>query len=83
MSVKNIWNDVPQNVHSKVLETLDSLESIKTKRKSITTIYKVAAACLVVICVAGVTACAAEAIHAYKERMTEMNRQQLEEYYTT
>ena len=43
--------------------------------------YKAAVACLVIICVAGITACAAEAIHAYKERMTEMNRQLLDEYY--
>ena len=83
MSEKNILNEVPQPVHSKVLETLDSLENKKRTRMSMCTFYKTAVACLVIICVAGVTACAAEAIHAYKERMTEMNRQQLEEYYTT
>ena len=81
MSIKNIWNDVPQPVHSKVLETLDSLEDKKQTRVSMCRFYKAAVACLVIICVAGITACAAEAIHAYKERMTEMNRQQLEEYY--
>lgn len=83
MSIKNIWNDVPQPVHSKVLETLDSLEDKKQTRVSMCRFYKAAVACLVIICVAGITACAAEAIHAYKERMTEMNRQLLEEYYTT
>ncbi|MBR2036801.1 MAG: hypothetical protein IKJ15_06695 [Lachnospiraceae bacterium] len=81
MSVKNIWNEVPQTVHSKVLETLDSLENKKRTRMSMCTFYKAAVACLVIICVAGITACAAEAIHAYKERMTEMNRQLLDEYY--
>ncbi len=81
MSIKNIWNDVPQSIHSKVLETLDSLEDKKQTRVSMCRFYKAAVACLVIICVAGITACAAEAIHAYKERMTEMNRQQLEEFY--
>lgn len=81
MFTNNIWNDVPQGVHNKVLETLDLLENKKRTRMGMCIFYKVTVACLVIICVAGVTACAAEVIHAYKERMTEMNRQQLEEYY--
>ena len=32
MSEKNILNEVPQPVHSKVLETLDSLENKKRTR---------------------------------------------------
>jgi len=80
MSVKNIWNDVPQNVHSKVLETLDSLEN--EKRTCIGRTYKAVVACFVVLCVsASVTVYAAETIHSYKARMMELNKQQLEEYY--
>lgn len=81
MSVKNIWNDVPQTVHNKVLETLDSLEKSKLKLSKRSTFYKVAAACMIVVCVSGITVYAAEAIHSYKQRMLEMNKQQLEEYY--
>lgn len=81
MSVKNIWNEVPQTVHSKVLETLDSLEKSKLKLSKRSTFYKVAAACMIIVCVSGITVYAAEAIHSYKQRMLEMNKQQLEEYY--
>jgi hypothetical protein len=79
MFTNNSFNEVPENVHSKVLQSLDSLE--KTRIKTYRRFFKVAALCLLIACVSGITVYAAEAVQSYKQRMLELSKQQLQEYY--
>ena len=91
---KKIFPEVPEVVHSAVLNALDSLEensnlekqavSISRKKKRRNTVYlhRIVAACLAIFFISGVTVSGMEAFDRYRQRMEEMNEQLLDEYYS-
>lgn len=84
---KNKWSDekmiqdVPRSVHNRVLDALDSLEEKGQVLGIRYWLPRAAAACLLCILVSGVTVKAAEMIQSYRQRMAEMNEEELNKYY--
>lgn len=79
---KKMYGEVPEVVHNRVLDTLDSLDKVRSfsvKRK--VRLPRAAAVCLACFLISGVTVSAMGIVSLYRQRMEEMNAQMLEEYY--
>ena len=87
---KSVFKEVPDVVHNAVLNTLDSLEENKivvirrraNKKQIRFRVPQAAAACLVCFLIAGVTVSAMRAINLYRQRMEEMDKTEIAEYYS-
>lgn len=87
---KNIYGEVPEIVHSTVLDTLEALEETNSisrtqaRRRSVRKfrIPKVAVAGLTCLLLSGITVSAMGIVNLHRQRMEEMNKEQLEEYYS-
>lgn len=87
---KSVFKEVPGVVHNAVLNTLDSLEENKivairkraNKKQIRFRMPQTAAACLVCFLIVGVTVSAMGAINLYRQRMEEMDKTEIEEYYS-
>ena len=87
---KSIFKEVPDVVHSAVLNTLDSLEENKivairrkvNKKQIRFRMPQAAVACLACFLIAGMTVSAMGVINLYRQRMEEMDKEEVEEYYS-
>lgn len=80
MMDKKIFREVPEVVHSAVLETLDSLDERSAKKTF--HLSWAAAACLACFLVSGITVSAIGIVSMYRQRMEDMDKESIEEYYT-
>ena len=74
-----MFGEVPEVVHSAVVNTLDTLEE---KDKKLFRLPKIAVACFVCVLVSGITVSAMGVISQYRQRMEGMNEELLEAYYS-
>lgn len=88
---KSVFKEVPDVVHNAILNALDSLEednvvSIRrrrgNKKQSNFRVPRMAAACLACFLIAGITVSAVGVVNLYRQRMEEMDKTEVEEYYS-
>lgn len=75
---KRIFGEVPEEVHQRLLDTLDALEEKKRRSFKLPKVAIIIGACFLI---SGITVSASVVQNMYRQHMESMNRQKMEEYY--